>query len=469
MTTEVPHENARHRILVVDDDVTFASPVLDYLGTRGIDAELATSCTDARKYLRSETPSLMFVDLMLPDGNGLELVKECRGPKKPRVVLMTGHPSIDSAIGALREHVDEYLIKPLCMEDLVGCLDRLEPAGDDASSTPAAARAGETARGRPERTDDGLGAMKSVSKPMHRLFDAIEKVAATDAAVLVQGESGTGKELVARAVHDLSGRAGRLVALNCGAVPEHLIGSELFGHEKGSFTGATNRRLGSFELAHTGTLFLDEITEMPVDLQVNLLRVLETGRVARVGGNDEVEVDVRIVAATNRDPVRAVEEGKLREDLYFRLNVFPVDVPPLRERPDDVPLLARHFLDELNHESDTDKHFSEAAIDALSSHHWPGNVRELRHAVKRAFILADETIEAEHLPVEPGTPLFGADGEKLAAGMSIGEAERRLIELTLSHFDGDKKKTAKALGVSLKTLYNRLNQYADDDAAHGGA
>lgn len=458
------------KILVVDDDVTFASPVLDYLETQGIEAELATSCADARSFLRRETPALMFVDLMLPDGSGLELVNDARGPERPRVVLMTGHPSMDSAIGALRSHVDEYLVKPLSMDDLLRCLKQLDAsaAGDTAAATTTTREEDVSPSVSVARDDGGLGPLRSVSALMQRLFDDIERVAETDAAILVEGESGTGKELVADLTHALSGRTGRLVALNCGAVPEDLIGSELFGHEKGSFTGATGRRLGSFERADKGTLFLDEITEMPVDMQVNLLRVLETRTVTRVGGSGEIPVDVRVIAATNRDPVEAIAQGRLREDLYFRLNVFPLKVAPLRDRPEDVPLLAQHFLAALNAEGGTGKHFTEAALERLSRHRWPGNVRELKHAVKRAYILADDAIDAEHVPTdESGPPLFAGDKERLSAGMSIGEAERRLIDLTLAHFDGDKKRTARALGVSLKTLYNRLNQYAEEDAARG--
>ena len=467
MSTENATAVTAHKILVVDDDVTFASPVLDYLETQGIEAELATSCADARSFLRRETPALMFVDLMLPDGSGLELVNDARGPERPRVVLMTGHPSMDSAIGALRSHVDEYLVKPLSMEDLMRCLKQLDASGGaDADAAPVSPREGDaSASVSIERDDQGLGALRSVSRAMHRLFDDIERVAGTDASILVEGESGTGKELVADLTHALSGRSGRLVALNCGAVPADLIGSELFGHEKGSFTGATGRRLGSFERADKGTLFLDEVTEMPVDMQVNLLRVLETHTITRVGGSDEIPVDVRVIAATNRDPVEAIEQGRLREDLYFRLNVFPLKVPPLRERPEDVPLLAERFLAAMNAEAGTGKHFTEAALEVLSRHRWPGNVRELKHAVKRAYILADKVIDAGHVPTDDaGPPLFGGDKERLSAGMSISEAERRLIDLTLAHFDGDKKRTARALGVSLKTLYNRLNQYAEQDA-----
>jgi transcriptional regulator with PAS, ATPase and Fis domain len=281
--------------------------------------------------------------------------------------------------------------------------------------------------------------------------------------VLVRGESGTGKELVAETIHRLSSRRDApLLAVNCGAISPNLTESELFGHERGSFTGADRQRLGLFERAHTGTLFLDEITEMPPELQVKLLRVLETGSVVRVGGAAPIAVDVRIVAATNRDPVEAVRSGQLREDLFYRLNVFPVELPPLRERAGDVEVLAEHFLAALNQEAGTSKRFARAALERMRRHSWPGNVRELANAVQRAFILGDEEIGADGLPeVQPSAP---EPSDRLVLHVRIGapivEVERRLILATLESVGGDKKQAAALLGISLKTLYNRLNVYA---------
>jgi transcriptional regulator with PAS, ATPase and Fis domain len=281
--------------------------------------------------------------------------------------------------------------------------------------------------------------------------------------VLITGESGSGKELVAQAIHELSPRKhAPFVAINCGAVSPNLIESELFGHEKGSFTGAAKQHRGHFERASGGTLFLDEITEMPAELQVKLLRVLETGDLLRIGGSDPINVDCRVVAATNRDPARAVEDGALRDDLYYRLNVFLIPLPPLRARGGDVTLLAEHFLAALNETEGTQKRFTPDALAALAAHEWPGNVRELRNAVQRAFIMGTEEIDAACLPFDPsGRPATSATGPA-RVGVSLRDAERELILGTLAQVDGDKKRAAKILGISLKTMYNRLKAYDEE-------
>jgi DNA-binding NtrC family response regulator len=267
---------------------------------------------------------------------------------------------------------------------------------------------------------------------------------------------------VARTLHDLSRRRlGPFGALNCGAISPTLIESELFGHERGSFTGAQRRHKGYFERAHNGTLFLDEISEMPIELQVKLLRVLETGTVARIGGDQPVDVDVRVIAATNRDPQKVVEDGKLREDLLYRLQVFPIHMPPLRERGDDVELLANYFLTQLNERQGTQKHFIEDALERLRSHSWPGNVRELKNVVHRAFIMAEQEICPRSLPREVGGDSGAVRSLNFQVGTSIAEVERRLIVATLEMYGGNKRKTADVLGVSLKTLYNRLNTYRE--------
>jgi transcriptional regulator with PAS, ATPase and Fis domain len=288
-------------------------------------------------------------------------------------------------------------------------------------------------------------------------------VAPNDATVLLQGESGTGKDLAAVSIHDLSNRAEKpFLALNCGAVPESLIGNELFGHERGGYTGATRQHKGYFERANGGTLFLDEITEMPLDLQVNLLRVLETGKLTRLGGDREVSVDVRLVAATNRDPKEAVNNGKLREDLYYRLMVFPITLPPLRERPGDVALLAQRLLAELNEQYGTSKRLTPAALEFLTSYAWPGNVRELKNSMQRAHILAENEIEAHQFAqLSDLRHNEGEDAQAVAltTGVSLEEAERKLIFATLDRLRGNKRLAAKTLGVSLKTLYNKLKRY----------
>lgn len=303
-----------------------------------------------------------------------------------------------------------------------------------------------------------LGRCEAVQK----LAEQIEKVAQTEASVLVVGESGTGKELVARAIHTRSPRADQpFVPVNCGAIPASLIEAELFGHEKGSFTGAVAQNIGYFEHASGGTLFLDEVTEMPLDMQVQLLRVLETGTFHRVGGLEPVRVNVRIVAATNRDPYMAVAEGRFREDLLYRLAVVPLRVPPLRERPGDVPYLAQRFLDGFNTAEGCEKSFSKKALEALAAYDWPGNVRELKNTIHRAFIMADSVIEIPAPALSKRTPKTHLTQGclKMCVGTSLLQAQRELILATLAHHEGDKRSTARTLGISLKTLYNRLGTY----------
>jgi len=296
---------------------------------------------------------------------------------------------------------------------------------------------------------------------MKRLYRQIQDVAPSEATVLVVGESGTGKELVARSLQQNSPRAaGPFVAVNCGGIPASLLEAQLFGHEKGSFTGAHQRRAGYFEQAKGGTLFLDEITEMPPQMQAVLLRALEERRVRRVGGEEDIAVDVRVVAATNRDPEAAVRNGVLREDLLYRLAVFPIEVPPLRHRDGDIELLARHFLDDLNRESEQPKKLSTRSLAVLDTYPWPGNVRELRNAVQRAYILAEDEVELApgELTVGTATRLEG-DRLSIAIGTSLATAQRDLILATLARFRGDKERTAEVLGICLKTLYNRLQLY----------
>jgi len=312
----------------------------------------------------------------------------------------------------------------------------------------------------PAATSGALGQLQGTSAPMKALYDMIQRVAPTSASVLIVGESGTGKEVIATAIHEASGRAARpFVAINCGALPANLVEAELFGYEKGAFTGAVRAHQGCFERASGGTLFLDEITEMPPELQVTLLRALETGRFCRVGGAYEISVDVRVIAATNRDPATAVAHGSLREDLLYRLAVFPIHVPALRERGDDIELLARHFLDELNAEADTAKRLSVDARAFLRSHSWPGNVRELKNAVQRAFILADETLDFGGAIAPQPAFTMRRDALQFRIGTALEEIEREVIFATLAHCQGRKKETAELLGVSVKTLYNRLNEY----------
>ncbi len=306
------------------------------------------------------------------------------------------------------------------------------------------------------------GMLYGSSPAMEQLIQQVERVAATDATVLLVGESGTGKELIANAIHHASARRDEaFVAVNCGAIPAHLIEAALFGHEKGSFTGASRQHFGYFEHASRGTLFLDEITEMPVDMQVKLLRVLEAGTFLRVGGDEEVKVDVRMVAATNRDLESAVKQGNLREDLMYRLAVFPVRVPPLRERGSDIEMLALHFLQALNEKGGTQKVFSRNSLDVIRSYSWPGNVRELKNVVQRAFILATDTLDIEECisDLAAKKPTVHEGYLNFFVGTPLADAQKEIILATLKHYSGNKRLTAEALGISLKTLYNRLKEY----------
>lgn len=305
-----------------------------------------------------------------------------------------------------------------------------------------------------------FGPMIGVSQAMRDIFEQIQRVAPTDATVLVTGETGTGKELVAETIHGLSHRrSGPFVPVNCGATAASLIESELFGHERGSFTGATQRHSGFFEQATGGTLFLDEITEMPLELQVKLLRALEAKKIRRIGGDRRIDVDARLIAATNSDPRQAVREGKLREDLLYRLLVFPVRLPPLRDRRDDIALIARSVVDRLNIESGLKKELPAWTVERLREYAWPGNVRELTHALERAYIMADTKIEIDGMELD--RPQVDGPPVRLEPGTTIAEAERRLILQTLEHFHGDKPVAARVLGISLKTLYNRLHAYGE--------
>lgn len=303
---------------------------------------------------------------------------------------------------------------------------------------------------------------------MLKLYEQIDKVAPTLLTVLIMGESGTGKELIAKTVHEKSSRRDApFIPVNCGAIPAQLIEGELFGHEKGSFTGAYQQHIGYFEYAVGGTLFLDEITEMAPDMQIKLLRVLETGSFHRVGGSEQIDTDVRVIAATNQDPQLAVKEGNLREDLLYRLAVFPLHIPPLRERHADIELLAQRFLQQFNAAEKTDKFFSRHALETLRQQPWPGNVRELKNTVHRAFILADTEIEVAHsAPVNNRKHVVRRDDcLDLKVGIPLLDAQREIILATLSHFHGDKRQAASTLGISLKTLYNRLDTYKIDNPA----
>ena len=381
------------RVLVVEDDVAIRKGLEAAVRDLGSQPKSVGTVGEASRAVEEFDPEVLIVDVHLPDGDGIEVLRAAREAKPDRDgIVLTGQASIDSAVEALRAGASDYLMKPLRPAQLEVVFQRLAARRTLESEV-------ETLRGELQETGK-LGELIGKSPAMVKVFDTIRRVARSNTPVLITGQSGTGKEVVSRTIHRLSRRAsGPFVAFNCGAISPTLIESELFGHERGAFTGADKRRIGYFEEANGGTLLLDEITEMGAELQVKLLRVLEAKTVRRVGGTQEIRVDVRLISATNRDPKEAIQQGKLREDLYYRLNVFPIALPLLSERPEDIALLAEHFR---RHLEDQEKagvtSWEPAALSALESYGWPGNVRELRNVVHRAYVMTeDDTIHPEVL------------------------------------------------------------------------
>jgi len=456
---------ARFSALVVEDDAGLRDSLSLLVAREGYDVRHAANRNDARKLLAESYPDVVLLDLGLPDGDGLELLHDEELAARSEIIVMTGNATVESAVEALREGSMDYLTKPIDIARLRSILAAVARTREHKA---------EVRDLRDELRHLGrFGRLVGRSPVMQNIYDLAARVAPTEASVLLTGESGTGKELAAETIHLLSRRrAGPFLGVNSSAVSSTLIESELFGHERGSFTGADARRRGYFEEASGGTLFLDEVVDMPLELQAKLLRVLETGTVLRVGASDVIQVDVRVIAATNRDPAKAVREGALREDLYYRLNVFPIKMPPLREREGDVELLADYFLEAVNGRDRTQKRWSPEARAKLGAHGWPGNVRELKNAVERAAILADAVIGPELIPIAGGDghpPAPSSPGPVLQVpiGSSLEDAERRLILATLAQLGGDKRRTAETLGIGLKTLYTRLNLY--DAGRSGGA
>ena len=428
--------------LIVDDDSENSLLLARLFKEQGFAAEVADSFSDAREALLREMPDVAMLCEELEGRQSLDLLNELDVAGAIEVYLMSENPTLHAATRAMQLGVSDYFEKPVDTDRLVENLSQL---AEDAAGGG----------------DNGANMIVGESAPIKRMNRLIRKVAPSEAAVLLTGESGTGKELAALTIHSYSQRADRpFVALNCSAVAPELMESELFGHRKGSFTGATKNHRGFFERANHGTLFLDEITEMAPALQAKLLRTLEAQTVLPVGSEKEIAVDVRIVAATNRDPQAAIGDGSLREDLYFRIAQFPIRVPPLRERGNDIDLLARHFVAEQNEQQGIEKTIADDALDVLRVHDWPGNVRELRNAIVHGHLLSGAEISADDLPDQIPSSM-AAEGKtvKTQIGLSLAELERRHILATLAHFDGDKKKAAEILGISLKTLYNRLKKY----------
>ncbi|WP_020208062.1 sigma-54-dependent transcriptional regulator [Gilvimarinus chinensis] len=437
------------KILLVDDDQAFLDATGELLTMLGHSVVTADSVAGAQRVASGKVFDHVILDLILPDGSGLHVLDQLESGNTTNVTLVTGHPSVKSVVKDLYGPNISYLIKPIDLKQLQSLLDK--PVAKKVRSE--------------ELPGMHFGHLVGESAPMKKLYEMIDRVSGTKANVLLMGESGVGKEVVAGAIHYASQPEGEFVPANCGAFARDLISSELFGHEKGAFTGASHRKAGVFELANKGTLFLDEITEMPIEQQPNLLRVLETQKVTRLGATSAIDINCRVVSATNRTESQLAEENCLREDLYFRLAVFPIYIPPLRQRLEDIPLLVEHFLADFNKQYQAEVGIDEASLRRLQTYDWPGNVRELRHAIHRAYIMADRDTNNLVLPDDLSSP-FSKTGESKISGISVGktveDVERELIETTLEHLDGDKKKAAEMLGISLKTLYNRLNSYAEE-------
>ncbi|HEY3742725.1 MAG TPA: sigma-54 dependent transcriptional regulator [Bryobacteraceae bacterium] len=462
------------RVLIVDDETEHRDYLAEIISSWNYEIGQAGNGEEALNLFKDTSFDIVLSDLMMPKMDGFELLRQLKAQGNlPPTILMTAFGSLERALHTIHE-LDGFwfLEKPI---DLTALELLLKRAGAHRRL------AIENQELRRQLSFTGvLGDLVGQTPAMQEIFALIRQVAPTSAAVLITGESGTGKELVARALHANSKRsAGPFVAINCAALPESLIESEIFGHEKGAFTGAVDRRMGAMEQAHGGTLFLDELGEMPMAMQAKLLRVLEDLRFRRLGGKQEIQADVRIIAATNRDPMVTIKDGSLREDLYYRLNVFQIHLPPLRERKEDIPRIVEAMITSMNDKHGTRvQNASPSFHETLMTLNWDGNVRELRNVVERAVIIAGEgVLEPRHAafgfkrgqpPVQavPATEANGGVG--VDVGMTIDEAERLLIEATLTHTANNKTRAALILGISTKTLHVKLRQYRLDGSTGGG-
>ncbi len=446
-------------VLVVDDEKQIVEGLEAVLTADGYDVDTARDGESAWDLLQERSYGLVLVDLKLPELDGLELVRRIRkNDLGSEVIIITGQGSVSSAVEAMREGAYDYLLKPLEMDRLRAVVPKALEKYDVREQMAALERkVADLTR---------FGELLGQSDQMKDVYKVIEAVAPTDASVLVYGESGTGKELVARALHDRSGRSrGPFIAVNCAAFPKDILENELFGHEKGAFTGSLNEKPGCFELADGGTIFLDEVAEMGTDTQVKLLRVLENRSFRRLGGKKEIEVDIRVIAATNRDVHQALDEGDLREDLYYRLSVVELPLPPLRERGADVQLLAQEFLNRFTEEHEKEvSGFSQEAQNFLAAYDWPGNVRELKNAVERAVIMTGKG----QVPLEALRPRAARERKvsevRLPIGESLAESERRMILQTFAYTEGDRPRAAAILGMSEKKLNQRLLELLEPEA-----
>lgn len=468
------------RILIVDDDPGQRGLLAESLIAQGYDVQTASDGVEALETVENFTPDAVLTDLMMPRMDGFELLKQLRerAPAVPAIML-TAFGSVEKAVAIVHDlKAFWFLEKPVKMGVLLPLIDR-------ALAQSHLLR--ETERLNRELSMTGLlGNLVGKSPAMHEIFALIRQVARSEASVMITGESGTGKEMVAREIHRLSASSGPFVAINCAALPETLIESELFGHEKGAFTGAVDRRPGCFEQANGGTLLLDEIGDMPVQTQVKLLRVLEDMKVRRLGARNEVTVSCRVISATNREPEASIEQGRLRQDLYYRLDVFRIHLPPLRDRREDIAPIADAMIHNLNQRHGTRvTGLAHETLRRLEQERWPGNVRELRNVVERAVILAGEgPVDERHLrvenssassslvsaPVEAAPPVTAAAGTlSLNAGLSLSRVEEAYIKLTLEHVQGNRRRAAEVLGISVRTLHARLAEMRKASQATAGA
>jgi DNA-binding NtrC family response regulator len=435
---------------VIDLPCEHTSALVALLESVGFDVDVTRDPAASDANVR-----IWFLNMELPDIDLAGLIKTASQDGTAEIILMADEDDAPQVRQAIAQGATYFFCKPFDVDFLQPLLaDVFEEASqtvvleEDQDIEPL----------------DQFGELRGSSAKMRKLYRLLRKVAPTDTSVLLLGESGTGKELVARTLHQMSEVArGPFMAMNCAAIPEELFESELFGHEKGSFSGAERRHAGFFERAQGGTLFFDELAEMPVELQAKLLRVLEVGAYRRVGGEADLQSNVRIIGATNRDPERAIADNLLREDLYYRIARFPIQLPSLREREGDVAGLTQFFIDAHNEKNSQSITLSAAALEQLEQHSWPGNVRELRSAVEQAYILADGEILPEHLPKNDA--LAGSGDLTISVGESIDEAQRKLILATLEANGDDKQAAADMLGMSLRTLYNRLSEYEEDGAS----
>jgi DNA-binding NtrC family response regulator len=449
-------EKETHKLLIVEDDAHLRDTLSTFLSRAGYKTSAAHDGREALEVVDKETPDLILTDIHMPDMDGMALLAEVKA-RYPEtiVIMMTAFSSIDSAVEAMRRGAEDYLSKPLQLADAQMSVER---ALERRALRSRVARLETQARERYQ-----FSQIIGKSPAMQRIFQIIERVAPTNTTVLISGRTGTGKELVARAIHFNSPRAKKtLVDINCGALPEQLVESELFGHVKGAFTGAGESKKGLFETAHGGTLFLDEVQALKPELQAKLLRALQERAIRRVGGRENIEVDVRVIAATNQDIAEAVKRGEFREDLYYRLNVVGIYLPELRERREDIPLLIDHFLKrhaEENHQEP--RHFSNEALRLMMSYDWPGNVRELQNAVEHALAIgvgpaltiADLPMHMSGMVSKTGSP------EPVGEGRTLEEVERRHILRILEEAGGNHLRAAEILGIHRRTLYRKLEKY----------